>query len=171
MKAVQAQFAVRRGPGALLWGIVLLGAAAAVALQWQTHRLAEQDHLERLAAEQRALEQAAKAERSAGAPVPFAESLNEIRQLRTVQWPQLLAALEVTPRGELQAVSLEVDVVARSASISATASSLSALTDYAHALRIGAPESGAAWRFSVERVAEREADGMSAQIRASWESR
>jgi hypothetical protein len=168
MRTVQAQFATRRGPGPWLWGIVLAGAAVAAGLQWQTHLLAEQRRAEEQAAEQRAIEQAAEAERLARAPLTFAESLNEIRQLREVQWPQLLAALEVTPRGELQVMSVEIDVVARSANLNVTAPSLKAVMDYAQELQTGTPEGSLAWRFAVARVTERSGGGVTAELRANW---
>jgi hypothetical protein len=130
--------------------------------------LAQQRRAEQQTAEQRALEQAAEAERLAMAPVPFAESLNEIRQLRSVQWPQLLAALEVTPRGDLQVLSVEIDLVARSANLSVTAPSLKAVMDYTQELQTGTPEGSLAWRFAVARVTERSGGGVAADLRANW---
>jgi hypothetical protein len=102
-----------------------------------------------------AQEASIKATRAAQAPLPYAESLANVRQMRLVAWPQVLAALEVTARGDLQLVSVEVDVALQRAVLIFSAPSMKSVLQYSQALHAGVPEGGAAWRFSVTRVTER----------------
>jgi hypothetical protein len=168
LKRIQAELVVRRGPPWWLWALVLAGAVAAAGMHWQTRQLMAQRLVEQQQAEQQAREAAEAYARAAQAPAPFAADLAEIRKLRSVQWPQLLAALEVTPRGDVQISSLDIDVVQRRASISVTAPSLKTIVDYTQELQRGAPDGEAAWRFSIGRVTERAGGGLSASIEGSW---
>jgi hypothetical protein len=168
---VQAQFAVRLGPPWWLWALVVAGAVGAAAVHWQTQqlmaqRLARQDH-----AEQQARDAEAALAKAAQAPLPFAADLAEIRKLRSVQWPQLLAALEVTPRGDLQVVSIDIDVMQRRTGIGVTAASMKVMLDYVQALQEGTPQGLQAWRLSVVRAAERPDRGMTAEIAGVWADR
>ena len=170
MKAVRAEFAVRRGPGWWHWGLVVCGLLAAVGLQWHAREIALRRADERLAVEQRAQEAAEELERAARRPLPFAESLAELRQLRSVQWPRLLSALEVTPRGDLQVMSIDLNVAQQHVDVAVNAPTMKAVLDYVHALHEGLPQGEMGWRFGAGRVSER-AGGFVAELRGTWSAR
>jgi hypothetical protein len=171
MRAVGAQFAARRGPGLLPCGLLASGLIAAAGLQWQVRELTERQQGQQRQAEQQAREVAESAARAANAPTPNAESFVEIAQLRSVQWPQLLAALEVTPRGELQVLAVDLDVAQQRVGVGVGATSMRAALEYAQTLQQGTPIGEPAWRFSVGRVTERAGGGVTAELDGRWQRR
>jgi hypothetical protein len=170
MNPVRAQFVERRGPSLLLWALVLAGALVAGALNYRTHRATFEQEAQRLHAELLARDAAEQAARTPPAPLPYAESLKEIEGLREVPWPQLLTALEVMPRGELQIASIEIDVPARRANVTVVAPTMKALTVYLESLNSGVQPGSQAWRWSAWRLAERTGAGIGigAELRVTW---
>jgi hypothetical protein len=168
MNPVQAQFVERAGPSALMWGLVLAGLLAAGWMQHRTQSIKAEQQAQRLHLDQLARDEAVATARAPKAPLPYADSLKEVERLRDVPWPQLLAALEVVPRGDLQINSIDVDVVARRADVAVAASSTKAVLDYVDLLNAGVPPGVSAWRWGAWRVVERPGSGFSAELRAVW---
>jgi hypothetical protein len=168
MRAVQAQFVARRGPSVWLWASLAGGAIVTATLLWHARELTAWQEVQRLQTEQQVREAIDAAARAANAPRPYAESLVEIAQLRSVAWPQLLAALEVTPRGELQVLAVDLDVAQQRVDVSIGAPAMRAVLEYAQALQQGTPIGEPAWRFSVGRVTERTGGGVTAELVGRW---
>jgi hypothetical protein len=168
MKPVQAQFVERRGPSTPMGGLVLAGLLAAAWMQYQVHAASIEQQAQRQHAEQLADEAAAAAARTPKTPLPYEEGLKEIERLRELPWPQLLAALEVVPRSNLQINSIEVDVVTRRADVAVSAADMKAVLDYVESLSAGFGPGDFAWRWSTWRVTERAGGGVSAELRATF---
>jgi hypothetical protein len=171
MRAVGAQFVARRGPGLWPWGLLASGLIATAGLQWQVRELNERRQAQQQQAEQHVREVAEAAARAASALQPYAESLAEIAQLRSVQWPQLLASLEVTPRVELQVLAVDLDVAQQRVCVSVGAPAMRTVLEYAQTLQHGTPIGEPAWRFSVGRVTERTGGGVTAELAGRWDRR
>jgi hypothetical protein len=168
MKPVHAQFVERRGPSGLIWALMLAGLFAAGWMQYRAYAVDAEQQAQRLRLAQLAREEAEATARAPKTPLPYAESLKEIERLRDVAWPQLLVALEVVPRGDLQINSIEVDVVTRRTDVAVAASSTKAVLDYVDLLNAGVPPGVSAWRWGAWRVAERPGSGFSVELRAVW---
>ena len=102
MRAIRAEFVARRGPRGWLWALLAGGLIAAAGLHWQARELRLQREAGEHEAQRMVQEASTEAARAVQAPLPYAESLAEIRKMRLVDWPQLLAALVEQHYGDWQ---------------------------------------------------------------------
>jgi hypothetical protein len=155
MRHFKADFARRRAVDWRWWWLFVATLALAGWLAWEATVIYRRAELIR--GELASIDAASK---SASAPqptpvaalAPYDASAREVLAQHATPWPQLLRALEAVQTDGLRVVSVDYVASESQARVEAAFVQQAAVLEYVASLNAGVPESGFAWRWSVERI-------------------
>jgi hypothetical protein len=162
MRRAHADFAKRFALDRRWWWLVVALFAVAGGLAWDvtvSQRRADGIRVE-LAAMKAASTAASAPQLPAAVPAPpYDASAREMLAQHATPWPQLLSALEAVEVEGLRVVRVDYVASEAVARVETAFTRQAAVLEHAAGLNAGVPETGAAWRWSIERIDLSRGDG------------
>jgi hypothetical protein len=174
MREVAAEFARQRAPGAGWWWLCAALLAACLALTVMTLQTRERARLvsqqaDEAEAQVRIAREAAQRPPTPAAPPPYEASAREMLAAHSVLWPTLLAALEATAVPGVRVMTLDYEAARATARVEFAFDQPASMPKLLDELNAGSSEPGAAWRWQLLEMDQRNAaEPGRAVLEARW---